>query len=220
MAIDSLLKLGADFDRKPDGSLHRTLEGGHCRHRIFHHKDTTGEEIVRTLMRKVKTLPNVTILESAMMVGLQKTSTGFSVNVRKDDAFTIYNSHFVLLATGGIGRMYAYTTNSKIATGDGIAFAHDLGAKILNLHLIQFHPTAFNDHHTRECFLISEAVRGEGAYLLNCNKERFMDRYDERLELAPRDVVSHAIIEEKIRTGSDNFFLDISYKDSDRKSVV
>lgn len=215
MAIDSLLKLGADFDRKPDGSLHRTLEGGHCRHRIFHHKDTTGEEIVRTLMRKVKTLPNVTILESAMMVGLQKTSTGFSVNVRKDDAFTIYNSHFVLLATGGIGRMYAYTTNSKIATGDGIAFAHDLGAKILNLHLIQFHPTAFNDHHTRECFLISEAVRGEGAYLLNCNKERFMDRYDERLELAPRDVVSHAIIEEKNRTGSDNFFLDISYKDSD-----
>ena len=195
MAIDSLLKLGADFDRKPDGSLHRTLEGGHCRHRIFHHKDTTGEEIVRTLMRKVKTLPNVTILESAMMVGLQKTSTGFSVNVRKDNAFTIYNSHFVLLATGGIGRMYAYTTNSKIATGDGIAFAHDLGAKILNLHLIQFHPTAFNDHHTRECFLISEAVRGEGAYLLNCNKERFMDRYDERLELAPRDVVSHAIIE-------------------------
>lgn len=149
MAIDSLLKLGADFDRKPDGSLHRTLEGGHCRHRIFHHKDTTGEEIVRTLMRKVKTLPNVTILESAMMVGLQKTSTGFSVNVRKDDAFTIYNSHFILLATGGIGRMYAYTTNSKIATGDGIAFAHDLGAKILNLHLIQFHPTAFNDHHTR-----------------------------------------------------------------------
>ena len=89
MAIDSLLKLGADFDRKPDGSLHRTLEGGHCRHRIFHHKDTTGEEIVRTLMRKVKTLPNVTILESAMMVGLQKTSTGFSINVRKDDATAI-----------------------------------------------------------------------------------------------------------------------------------
>lgn len=78
MAIDSLLKLGADFDRKPDGSLHRTLEGGHCRHRIFHHKDTTGEEIVNTLIRKVKTLSNVTILESAMMVGLQKTSTGFS----------------------------------------------------------------------------------------------------------------------------------------------
>lgn len=215
MAIDSLLKLGADFDRKPDGSLHRTLEGGHCRHRIFHHKDTTGEEIVNTLIRKVKTLSNVTILESAMMVGLQKTSTGFSVNVLQDSSYTAYHSHFVLLATGGVGRMYAYTTNSKIATGDGIAFAHDIGAKIRNLHLIQFHPTAFNDHHTRECFLISEAVRGEGAYLLNCNKERFMDRYDERLELAPRDVVSHAIIEEKNRTGSDNFYLDISYKDAD-----
>jgi L-aspartate oxidase len=215
MAIDSLLKLGADFDRKPDGSLHRTLEGGHCRHRIFHHKDTTGEEIVNTLIRKVKTLSNVTILESAMMVGMQKTSSGFSVNVLQNGNYTAYNSHFMILATGGIGRMYAYTTNSKIATGDGIAFAYDNGAKIKNLHLIQFHPTAFNDHHTRECFLISEAVRGEGAYLLNCNKERFMDRYDKRLELAPRDVVSHAIIEEKNRTGSDNFYLDISHKDAD-----
>ena len=100
-------------------------------------------------------------------------------------SFTTYNSHFMLLATGGIGRVYSFTTNSKIATGDGIAFAYENGAEIRNLHLIQFHPTAFNDHHTRECFLISEAVRGEGAYLLNCKKERFMDRYDERLELAP-----------------------------------
>lgn len=128
-------------------------------------------------------------------------------------SFTTYNSHFMLLATGGIGRVYSFTTNSKIATGDGIAFAYENGAEIRNLHLIQFHPTAFNDHHTRECFLISEAVRGEGAYLLNCKKERFMDRYDERLELAPRDVVSRSIILESRETKSDNFYLDISHKD-------
>lgn len=119
------------------------------------------------------------------------------------------------LATGGIGRIYEFTTNSKIATGDGIAMASEIGAEIRNLHLIQFHPTAFNNHHTRECLLISEAVRGEGAYLLNCNKERFMHLYDERLELAPRDVVSHSIVLESRRTGSCDFYLDISHKDSE-----
>ena len=117
------------------------------------------------------------------------------------------------LATGGIGRVYEYTTNSAIATGDGIRIAYELGARIKNLSLIQFHPTAFNNKHTRECFLISEAVRGEGAYLRNCNLERFMQRYDDRLELAPRDVVSHAIILESQRTGSQDFWLDISHKD-------
>lgn len=213
--IQAILDFGVDFDRTPDGELHRTLEGGHSRHRIFHHKDATGAEILDKLLKKVKTLPNVTILEHAMMTGMQKTDTGFSVNVMQGGSCTVYSSHFMILATGGIGRVYRFTTNSKIATGDGIAFAYENGAEIRNLHLIQFHPTAFNDHHTRECFLISEAVRGEGAYLLNCNKERFMDRYDERLELAPRDVVSHAIILESRRTHSDNFYLDISYKDSE-----
>ena len=111
--------------------------------------------------------------------------------------------------------MYKYTTNSKIATGDGITLAYRLGAKIKNLHLVQFHPTAFANAHTRECFLVSESVRGEGAYLLNCNKERFMHLYDERLELAPRDVVSHAIMEEQKRVGSDKFYLDITYKPAD-----
>ena len=201
--IQAILDFGVDFHRTPDGELHRTLEGGHSRHRIFHHKDATGAEILDKLIKKVKTLPNVTILEHAMMTGMQKTDTGFSVNVMQGGSCTVYSSHFMILATGGIGRVYRFTTNSKIATGDGIAFAYENGAEIRNLHLIQFHPTACNDHHTRECFLISEAVRGEGAYLLNCNKERFMDRYDERLELAPRDVVSHAII------------LEISYKDSE-----
>ena len=121
----------------------------------------------------------------------------------------------MILATGGIGRVYKYTTNSAIATGDGITFAYEMGAKIKNLSYVQFHPTAFNNKATRECFLISEAVRGEGAYLLNCHKERFMQNYDERLELAPRDVVSHAIVLEARKQNSTEFFLDISYKDSE-----
>lgn len=106
--------------------------------------------------------------------------------------------------------MYPYTTNSAIATGDGITLAHELGAKTKNLHLVQFHPTVFAAAHGRERFLISEAVRGEGALLLNCFGEQFMKNYDERGELAPRDVVSRSIIKESIRTGNEDFYLDIT----------
>ena len=160
-----------------------------------------------------KKLPNVTIWENTLVCDMAKTPTGFSFLMLKDGEYITANSHFAILATGGIGRVYEYTTNSAIATGDGIAMAYRLGAEIKNLSYIQFHPTAFNDHHTRECFLISEAVRGEGAYLKNCNGERFMQHYDKRLELAPRDVVSHSIIFEANRTGSKNFYLDITHKD-------
>lgn len=212
--IEKILEFGMDFDRNPDGTLHRTLEGGHSRHRIFHHKDSTGFELVRVLYSKVKTMENVTVMENAQLAEMTKTKTGFSLDILKGKERITANTHFCILATGGIGRVYEYTTNSAIATGDGIAAAYELGAKIKNLHLIQFHPTAFNDFSQRECFLISESLRGEGAYLLNCNEERFMHNYDERLELAPRDVVSHAIMEERKKTGSDKFYLDISYKDS------
>jgi len=213
--IDHLIKLGVDFDKTADGEYHRTLEGGHSRHRIFHHKDSTGREITERLAAAVRQLPNVTIAENALLCDVRKTNGGFSCDILIDDVHHTADSKFMILATGGIGRVYDFTTNSAIATGDGIAFAYEMGANIKNLSLIQFHPTAFNDKHTRECFLISEAVRGEGAYLLNKNKERFMQNYDERLELAPRDVVSHAIIMEGRRLNSDEFYLDISYKDSD-----
>lgn len=213
--IGKLIELGADFDKKEDGDYHRTLEGGHGMHRIFHHADSTGFEIETTLLRTVNRLDNVTVWEDALVCDMAKTPTGFSFLVQKDGEFVTCNSHFAILATGGIGRVYEYTTNSAIATGDGIAMAHRLGAEIKNLSYIQFHPTAFNNRHTRECFLISEAVRGEGAYLRNCNGERFMHLYDKRLELAPRDVVSHSIIFESQRTGSDKFYLDITHKDAD-----
>ncbi len=213
--IDRLIKLGVDFDKNEEGELHRTLEGGHCRHRIFHHKDATGREIVAKLLEKVQSLPNVDILEETYLCDVKKTSTGFTVNTWKNEKCESFNCHFLIMATGGIGRVYEFTTNSAIATGDGITFAYELGADIKNMSLVQFHPTAFNNRHTRECFLISEAVRGEGAYLLNKNGERFMHNYDDRLELAPRDVVSHAIINESKKLDSTDFYLDISRKDSE-----
>lgn len=214
--IDRIIKLGVDFDKNPDGSYHRTLEGGHSHHRIFHHADSTGKEIASKLLGYVQTLENVEIMENTFMCEVKKTSTGYSAFLKMPDGtYETCNCHFMILATGGIGRVYKYTTNSAIATGDGITFAYEMGAKIKNLSYVQFHPTAFNNRETRECFLISEAVRGEGAYLLNCKKERFMHNYDRRLELAPRDVVSHSIIMESRKQNSTEFFLDISYKDSD-----
>jgi len=213
--IRKIIELGVDFDKNPDGTYDRTLEGGHSRRRIFHHADSTGAEIASKLLENVRTLPNVDILENALLCQTKKTSTGYSGLVLRNGEYTSYNCHFMIFATGGIGRVYEYTTNSAIATGDGITFAYEMGADIKNLSFVQFHPTAFNDRHTRECFLISESVRGEGAYLLNCNGERFMQNYDKRLELAPRDVVSRSIMLESRKTGSDNFFLDISYKDSE-----
>lgn len=213
--LEHIIKLGVDFDKNPDGTYHRTLEGGHSHHRIFHHADATGREITETLLENVQKLENVTIMENTIICGTKKTSTGYSAFLKNGDTYQTYNCHFMIFATGGIGRVYEFTTNSAIATGDGITFAYEMGAKIKNLSYVQFHPTAFNNRATRECFLISEAVRGEGAYLLNCKKERFMQNYDERLELAPRDVVSHAIILESRKQNSTEFFLDISYKDSE-----
>lgn len=214
--IEHIIDLGVEFNKNPDGTYHRTLEGGHSHHRIFHHADATGKEIATKLLAKVQTLENVDIMENTLMCAVKQTSTGYSAFLRKPDGtYETVNSRFMILATGGIGRVYQFTTNSAIATGDGITFAYEMGAKIKNLSYVQFHPTAFNDRATRECFLISEAVRGEGAYLLNCHKERFMQNYDERLELAPRDVVSHAIILESRKQNSEDFYLDISYKDSE-----
>lgn len=213
--LEHIIKLGVDFDKNPDGTYHRTLEGGHSHHRIFHHADATGKEITSTLLENVQQLENVTIMENTIICGTKKTSTGYSAFLKNGDNYQTYNCHFMILATGGIGRVYEFTTNSAIATGDGITFAYEMGAKIKNLSYVQFHPTAFNNRATRECFLISEAVRGEGAYLLNCKKERFMHNYDQRLELAPRDVVSHSIVLESRKQNSTEFFLDISYKDSE-----
>jgi len=221
--VRRLMELGVEFDRTPSGEPDLTLEGGHTRPRILHHKDCTGKEIVDKLILRVKELPNVTVMENAVVCGIRRTgddmSHTFHLDVLTEEdgvpRHTVFHCHFLELASGGIGRVYEYTTNSAIATGDGIAMAWKMGARIKNLHFIQFHPTGFANRQTRETFLISESVRGEGAYLLNCNYERFMQDYDERLELAPRDVVSRSIMEEAKRTHSDCFYLDITHKDPD-----
>jgi L-aspartate oxidase len=208
-----LKNLGVEFDVDENGKLLSTLEGGHSRNRIVHHKDSTGKEIVDKLLNIAGKKPNITILDNAIVYDISQTENGFYVSVLKDNENLVFGGSYCVLATGGIGRVYQYTTNSAIATGDGIAFAHLMGAKINHLSRVQFHPTAFDSKNDRERFLISEAVRGEGAVLLNCNGERFMFNYDKRGELAPRDVVSHAIMEEEKKTKSGNFYLDITHKD-------
>ena len=167
--------------------------------------------MVDKLILAVEKLPNVTLADETMVTSMTRIKNGFKIEVMSEGMHKTVYTDFCLLASGGIGRVYKYTTNPSVATGDGIRLAYEMGASIKNLSYVQFHPTAFNGAN-REQFLISEAVRGEGAYLLNCNKERFMDRYDSRLELAPRDVVSRSVIMESRRLGSNNFYLDIRYK--------
>jgi len=193
--IANLIKLGIEFDREP------TLEGGHSKNRILHCKDSTGEHIITALLKKVKSCENIEVVENAHLLRLEKQGEDFFCQTTQG----YYTTNNVVLATGGIGCVYNYSTNSDISTGDGIAFAYKLGANIKRMDLIQFHPTAFIDGE----FLISEAVRGEGAYILNENMQRFCD------ELAPRDIVSRCIIKEEEKQKSNKFYLDISHKDSD-----
>lgn len=212
-AIRRLIGYGVDFDKAEDGSEHLTLEGGHSCPRILHHKDATGAELVDKMILCAKERGNIDILENTYLCEIQKSGSGFAYDLLlADGAHAFGTSQFTVFATGGIGRVYKYTTNSAIATGDGIAFAHAMGAKIQELSWVQFHPTAFA-HKDRERFLISESVRGEGAWLLNCNHERFVSHYDERGELAPRDVVSHAIMLESERMHSEEFYIDITRED-------
>lgn len=206
-------EIGVDFDRDPDQHISMTLEGGHSRRRILHHKDSTGREITEKLLAAVQSHPNVTFMENTQLATLTPCRGGFWAGLLDaGENYRTLTCSYCILCTGGIGRVYPYTTNSAIATGDGITLAHELGARIKNLRLIQFHPTAFAAATGRERFLISEAVRGEGALLLNHAGERFMDRYDERGELAPRDVVSRSIMKEAARTGSEDFSLDITFR--------
>ena len=209
-----LKEMGVAFDLDSTGQLQMTLEAGHSRHRIVHHKDSTGRAIVETLIEQVQTHKNVEILDHTLLYKLEKNDKGFYAGLILDDGTSrVVAAHYCILASGGIGRVYQYTTNSAIATGDGITLAHMLGADIKHLSWIQFHPTAFAAENDRERFLISEAVRGEGAVLLNCDGERFASKYDERGELAPRDVVSNAIMLESQAKGNEKFYLDITHKD-------
>lgn len=221
-AIAWLVSQGVPFTREVGGAeeLHLHREGGHSHRRIVHAADATGNAVQRTLVEQVKQHPGITILEWHIAIDLitgRKLGTGDSrchgayvLDVRAGKVKTI-GARSTILATGGAGKVYLYTTNPDTATGDGIAMGWRAGCPVANMEFIQFHPTCLYHPHAKS-FLISEAVRGEGGLLKLPNGERFMPRHDERAELAPRDVVARAIDFEMKKRGLDCVYLDISHK--------
>ncbi|MCW5965571.1 MAG: L-aspartate oxidase [Bryobacterales bacterium] len=212
-AIQRLLEWGAAFDR--DGmKLAFGREGAHSRNRILHaNGDSTGREMARTLYQKAASLPNVRIESFTAMTDLlvaNGTVTGAVFFDELSQNLTPVYARATLLATGGMGRIYRDTTNPDVATGDGVAVAYRAGAELSDLEFVQFHPTALLVPGAPR-FLLSEALRGEGAFLRNVKGERFMDRYSPMLELAPRDVVARAIVAEAQRTGADHVLLDLTH---------
>ncbi|MHA3964396.1 MAG: L-aspartate oxidase [Candidatus Thorarchaeota archaeon SMTZ1-45] len=214
--IRELVDLGVDFcGEESTGDYELGLEGGHSKRRVLHVKDHTGEDIELALAKQLEGHDNITIYENHMAVNL------FARNNRVYGAYILdlntneverFVAKTVILATGGAGRVFLYTSNPDVATGDGIAMAFRAGATVMNLEMVQFHPTLLY-HHKIRSFLISEALRGEGAQLLGPDGKRFMNNYHEDAELAPRDVVARAIDTELKKTGADHVWLDISFKD-------
>ncbi len=215
--IQQLMDWGVEFDREA-GRLEFTREGAHSRRRVLHaHGDSTGREIARTLFQKAKTIRNIRFRSFAAVVDLLvedgRVAGVLAWDEKRRRLEPLY-ARAVLLATGGLGCAYWETTNPDVATGDGVAMAYRAGAAISDLELVQFHPTAlFLEGAPR--FLLSEALRGEGAYLRNSLGERFMERYDSRGELAPRDIVSRAIVAELKRTQAGPVYLDLTHLDPD-----
>jgi L-aspartate oxidase len=213
-AIEQLIAWGAEFDRE-GARLAFTREGAHSRNRILHaHGDSTGHEIARTLYQKAASLPNVTFRSYSATTGLllgdgAAGACVYDAAARREERIS---SRAVLLATGGFGRVFLNTTNPDVATGDGVAMAWRAGAEISDMEFVQFHPTALHVEGAPS-FLLSEALRGEGAALRNCAGERFMERYHPLKELAPRDVVARAIVSEMRRTGAPHVLLDLTHRE-------
>jgi L-aspartate oxidase len=214
-AIQDLIEWGAEFDREGQ-KLSFTREGAHSRNRILHaHGDSTGHEIARTLYRKAASLPGVRFESYAAVTDLllvNGKAAGAVVFDEKSGTLRDVRSRAVLLATGGLGRVFRETTNPDVATGDGVAMAWRAGAEISNIEFVQFHPTALHVEGAPR-FLLSEALRGEGAILRNKDGEAFMKRYHPLMDLAPRDVVSRSIVTEMRRTGSPHVWLDLTSRD-------
>ncbi|MEM8955119.1 MAG: L-aspartate oxidase [Verrucomicrobiota bacterium] len=226
--IKDLISRGVKFDTRDrgDGNLEFDLgrEGGHSKRRVLHHKDATGAEIEEHLVGAAEASPNIEILEHHYAVNLITTGKlglaaedrciGLYVLNQETGEVLTMRSDRVVLATGGCGKVYLYTTNPDVATGDGVAMAWRAGAVISNMEFIQFHPTCLYQPEAKS-FLISEAVRGEGGILIDAKGREFMDEYDRRKSLAPRDIVARAIDRELKKTGAKCVFLDITHKDSD-----
>src|SRR5262245_22809102 len=215
--ITQLIEWGAQFDRE-GGALAFTREAAHSRRRILHARgDSTGREIVRALIAHAKKQPNIQLAAHAATVGLI-VEDGRCVGVQFIDPHESLRRELyaraVVLATGGAGQLFAQTTNPSVATGDGMAMAYAAGAMMCDLEFVQFHPTALALPDAPR-FLLSEALRGEGAILRNHQGEAFAQRYDDRGELAPRDIVARAIVAEMERTGARWMFLDLSHLKAD-----
>lgn len=230
--IAELVKWGVNFDKKADGSFDLHREGGHSEFRILHHADDTGFEIQRGLMEAVRNNPDIEIFENHYAVEIiTQHHLGVRVTRRTPDiecygAYILnpqtgkidtFLSKVTLMATGGTGAVYATTTNPDIATGDGIAMVYRAKGKVKGMEFVQFHPTAlYNPQETHPAYLITEAMRGYGGILRLPNGEEFMQKYDSRLSLAPRDIVARAIDNEMKVHGLDHVCLDVTHKDPEQ----
>lgn len=221
--VEWLVEQGVDFDMREDMSnadqkeFHLTMEGGHSHRRIIHAADRTGRAISEVLTEKALTKPNIEIFTQRVAVDLVSDGgqcQGAYILNRETERVDLFQARTVVLATGGASKAYLYTSNPDGASGDGIAMAWRAGCRVANLEFNQFHPTCLY-HPKAKSFLITEAIRGEGGHLLLPDGQRFMHKFDERGELAPRDVVARAIDHEMKRLGADCVFLDISHKPRD-----
>lgn len=229
--VNEIIEWGANFDKNPDGDFSLGREGGHSEFRVIHHKDVTGKEIERALLEALHRKPNIELITHCFVVDLiTQHHLGFLVtkstpdiecygvyvlNLKTNKIETILG-RITLLATGGNGQVYRSTTNPTIATGDGIAMVYRAKGRIENMEFIQFHPTALYQPGVSNSFLITEAVRGDGAILRNINGEDFMHKYDARLSLAPRDIVARAIDSEMKLAGTEHVFLDCRHMDKEK----
>lgn len=221
--IKEIIQWGAEFDKHPTGEYDLAKEGGHSEHRILHHKDTTGLELERALLAQAHAHPNIEICTHHFAVDII-TQHHLGVEVNKStpniECYGVYSLNLstkqvetilakvTLMATGGAGHVYKTTTNPLISTGDGIAMVHRARGKIENMEFMQFHPTALYNPDEHPAFLISEAIRGAGAILRTVDGKEFMDKYDVRKSLAPRDIVARAIDNEMKISGDEHIYLD------------
>ena len=226
--INELIKWGVKFDKNENGDFDLHREGGHSEFRILHHKDNTGAEIQDSLIETIRKNPNIDIFEGHFAIEIITQHHLGKVVTRRTPDITCYGAYILnpktgkvdkflakttTMATGGVGAVYKTTTNPLVATGDGIAMVYRAKGTVSDMEFIQFHPTALYHPGDRPSFLITEAMRGYGAVLRNLRGEEFMHKYDERLSLAPRDIVARAIDSEMKQHGDDHVYLDVTHKD-------